>query len=95
MSADKPSLITYKDKMNEANREARISLAGLVIIVLAWLVGGFGLASLDISIAGLPIWVIGGTLLPWIVSVVLAVLFASKIFRNFDLNSEEEEGTHE
>ena len=95
MSAEKQSLTSYKDKMQEANREALISLVGLGIIIVAWLIGGFGLASLDISFAGLPLWVIGGTFLPWIVSIVLAVLFATKLFRNFDLNSEEGEETHE
>lgn len=95
MSADKQTLATYKDKMQQANREALISLVGLGIIIVAWLIGGFGLASLDISIAGLPLWVIGGTLLPWIASIVLAVLFATKLFRNFDLNSEEGEGNNE
>lgn len=95
MSAEKQSLTSYKDKMQEANREALISLVGLGIIIVAWLIGGFGLASLDISLAGLPLWVIGGTFLPWIVSIVLAVLFATKLFRNFDLNGEDGEETHE
>lgn len=91
MSAEKQTLLSYKDKMKEANREAVISLVGLGIIVVVWLIGGFGLASLDVSLAGLPLWVIGGTFLPWIASIILAVLFASKLFRNFDLNSDEED----
>lgn len=90
MSADKQTLTKYKDKMQEANREAVISLIGLGVIIIVWLIGGFGLASIDFAVAGLPLWVIGGTFLPWIVSIILAVLFASKLFRNFDLNSTEE-----
>ncbi|NHM14500.1 DUF997 family protein [Xiamenia xianingshaonis] len=80
---------TYREKMREANREAVASVVALAVIVAVWLAGGIGLASVDVSVAGLPIWVIGGTFGPWIVSIVLAVVLAGKVFVNFSLDDEE------
>ncbi len=80
---------TYREKMSEANREAVASVVALGVIVAVWLVGGIGLASVDASVVGLPIWVIGGTFGPWIAAIVLAVVLANKVFVNFSLDDEE------
>ena len=55
---------TYREKLLQANREAKATVVVLVLTVLVWIAGGFGLAGLDIEIFETPIWIIGGTIGP-------------------------------
>ncbi len=77
---------TYTDAMRQANREARATCVALAVIVVVWIVGGFGLASSGIEIFHTPVWVFGGCILPWIVAVVVAVVLSRRVFRDFDLD---------
>lgn len=81
---------TYAQKMQRADREALYSVVALGIIVVAWIIGGIGLSGLDVEIASTPIWVIGGTVGTWLVSVIIAVVFAKRVFANFSLEDDEE-----
>lgn len=81
---------TYAQKMQRADREALYSVVALAVIVVAWIIGGIGLSGLDVQIASTPIWIIGGTVGTWLVSVVIAVVFAKRVFANFSLEDDEE-----
>lgn len=82
---------TYSDKMRRANKEALYSVIALVIIVVAWLLGGVCLSGVDAQFASTPIWIIGGTLGTWLVAVVISIVFAKRIFANFSLDDENDE----
>lgn len=80
---------TYAQKMRRTNREALYTVVALVIIVVVWLIGGVGLSGLDVKVASTPVWIIGGTVGTWLVAVIIAVLFAKRIFANFDLECDD------
>lgn len=84
---------TYAQKMRRADKEALYSVGALAIIIVAWIIGGIGLSGLDIEVASTPIWIIGGTVGTWLVSVIIAVVFAKRVFANFSLEDDENEAT--
>lgn len=61
---------TYGAKMRQANREAVATVVALAVIVAVWLVGGIGLAGCGIEVFSTPLWIIGGTIGPWIAAIV-------------------------
>ncbi|MDO4443332.1 MAG: YhdT family protein [Slackia sp.] len=82
--------LTYRQKMVQANKEAKATVVALVLCIAVWAIGGFGLAGLDIEILGTPIWIIGGTVGTWIFAIVVAVFLAKRVFADFDLDEHEE-----
>ncbi len=81
-------MLTYKQKHEQANREAIATVVALLITVAVWCVFGFGLAGLDVQLFHTPVWVIGGTIGTWICSIVVVVVLAKKVFVGFDLDDE-------
>ena len=70
------------------NREAVATVIALAITIVVWIICGFGLANLDITLFHTPLWVIGGTIGTWICSIVVVVVLAKKFFVGFDLDEE-------
>ena len=83
-----PSIQGYCDKMRQANKEARATVIALACIIVVWLVGGFGLAGLDIQVFHTPLWIIGGCVAPWIAAIVAAVVLSRRVFVDFDLDDD-------
>lgn len=81
-------MLTYKQKHEQANREALATVAALVVTIVVWIVCGFGLAGLDVQIFHTPIWVVGGTIGTWICAIVVSVVLAKRFFVGFDLDEE-------
>ena len=48
------------EQFRQANREAKTTVVATVVVILFWILAGFGLAGSDIVIFDTPIWVIGG-----------------------------------
>ena len=88
----KRTFSTYAQKMAQANREAKATVVALAVIVVAWIVLGFGLAGLDVRLFHLPVWVVGGTLGVLIVSIVVAAVLRHGVFADFDLDDDEGDG---
>ncbi len=87
---------TYREKMQQATREAKATLVGLVLTVLVWIALGFGLSGLDVELFSTPLWVIGGTVGVWLFSIILVVVLRTCVFQDFDLGDEKDEGeSHE
>lgn len=80
---------TYREKMAQANREAKATVVALAAVVLVWIVAGFGLSACDIEVFNTPIWVFGGTLGTWAAAIVAAVVLGRCVFADFDLDDEE------
>ena len=85
---------TYAEKMRRADKEALYTVVALAVIVVAWIVGGIGLSGLDVEVASTPVWIIGGTVGPWLVAVIIAIVFAKRVFANFSLDDDEDEGAN-
>ena len=90
-------MLTYKQKHEQANREALATIVALINTIVVWVVCGFGLAGLDVQVFHTPLWVVGGTLGTWVCSIVVVVVLAKKFFVGFDLDDEDRqvEGTRQ
>lgn len=80
--------VTYRDKLKQADREARATVVALAVTIVVWAVGGFGLAGLDIKVAHTPLWVICGTVGAWICAIACAVYLDKRVFVDFSLDDE-------
>ena len=77
--------LTYRQKMFQANKEAKATVVSLVLCIVVWAVAGFGLAGLDVKVFGTP-----GTVGTWVFAIAVAVFLAKRVFADFDLDEEEE-----
>ena len=91
MASSKDGL-TYRQKMLQANKEAKATVVSLVLCIAVWAAAGFGLSGLDAKVFGTPVWIIGGTVGTWLFAVAVAVFLAKRVFADFDLDGDEEEG---
>ena len=83
-------MLTYKQKHEQANREAIATVVALAVTILVWIACGFGLAGSDITLFHTPLWVIGGTIGTWICSIVVVVVLAKRFFVGFELDEEDD-----
>lgn len=81
----------YGAKLRQCNKEALITLAALAATVVVWAVCGFGLAGLDVTVAGMPLWAVTGTVGTWVFAVVVSVVLARCLFADFDLDSADDD----
>ncbi len=82
--------MTYREKLKQASKEARASVIALFLTVFVWIVSGFGIAPLDITVFNTPLWVITGCLATWIFAVVASIYMSTFIFKDIDLDDEED-----
>lgn len=87
--------LTYRQKMLQANKEAKATVVALVLCIAVWAACGFGLAGLDVKVFGTPVWIIGGTIGTWVFAIAVAVFLAKRVFADFDLDDHEEEAGRE
>lgn len=80
--------LSYRQKMLQANKEAKAAVVGLVLTVVVWTVLGFGLSGFDVDVFGTPVWVIGGTLGTWLFAIAVSVVLGCRVFADFDLDEE-------
>jgi uncharacterized membrane protein YhdT len=72
------------EQFRQANREAKTTVLATVVVILFWIVSGFGLAGSDIVIFDTPIWVIGGCIVSWLFAVVMAWWLAEYVIKDVD-----------
>ena len=72
------------EQFQQANREAKTTVVATVVVILFWIVSGFGLAGSDIVIFDTPIWVIGGCIVSWLFAVVVAWWLAEYVIKDVD-----------
>ena len=82
--------MSYREKLARTTREAKPTVVALAVIVCVWLVGGFGLAGVDVRVLGTPLWIVAGCVGTWIAAVVAAVVLAKRVFVDFSLEDEGE-----
>ena len=72
--------------MHQANHEAKSTVIGLIIVVVAWIALGFGVAATGAELFHTPLWVITGTVGTWIVAIVVAVVLSKRVIVDTDLD---------
>lgn len=90
-SVDEQRINTYGDKLRQANKEAKATVVALILTVLVWILGGFGLARFDVQVFGTPLWVIGGTVGVWVFAIGVTLVLSKLVFKDFDLGEEVED----
>lgn len=86
------ALTSYRDKLAQTNREAKATVVALAAVVAVWLVGGFGLAGLDVQVLGTPLWIVAGCVGTWVAAVIAAVVLTRCVFADFSLDDDAGEG---
>ena len=81
--------LSYKEKLQQASKEAKATVIALIAVVVVWILLGFGLAGSNITLFHTPLWVIGGTIGTWIFTIIVCVFLAKKVFMDFDLDEED------
>ena len=84
------ALTGYREKLAQTNREAKATVVALAVVVAVWLVGGFGLAGLDVQVLSTPLWIVVGCVGTWIAAVVAAIVLTHCVFADFSLDDEED-----
>lgn len=88
-------MLTYRQKHEQANREAIATIVALAVTIVVWIVCGFGLSGLDVTLLHTPLWVVGGTVGTWICSIVVVVVLAKRFFVGFDLDEDDDSASLE
>ena len=83
-------MLSYKQKHEQANREALATVGALVLTIVVWIACGFGLSGVDVQVFHTPLWIIGGTIGTWVCAIVVSVVLAKRFFVDFDLDDEGE-----
>lgn len=86
--------MTTKEKFKQINKEAKATILVLVLIILFWTVSGIGVSRFNLTIFHTPLWIITGCIGTWLFSIAAVIWLVKKVFRDFDLE-EEEENEHE
>lgn len=84
------AVLSYREKMKQANKEAKATVVVLILTIVVWFICGIGLSGSDIVIFHTPLWIIGGTVGTWIFAIVACVFLAKRVFVNFNLEEEGE-----
>ena len=66
-------LMTYKEKLKQADREARAALVGLAATIIVWLLFGFGVAQTGVVVFSTPLWVFTGCLGTFACAIVVSL----------------------
>lgn len=81
--------MNYKDKLQQANKEAKAAVVALFLTVLVWAIAGFGVAPLNIVVFNTPLWIITGCFGTWFFAIATAVYLSKFIFKDIDLEEED------
>ena len=79
------------EKFRQANREAKATCVAAAAVIIFWWLAGFGLADREITLLHPPLWVWGGCVGTWLFAILVTLFLTEKVFKNFDLDSKEEE----
>lgn len=83
-------MATYKEKMQQANREAGASVVAAVVVAVAWAVLGYGLAGSGIVVFSLPLWIVAGCVGTWLVATAASAVLSHFVITDVPLDDEDE-----
>ena len=85
--------MTYKDKLQQANKEAKSAVVALFLTVLVWIISGFGVAQFNITIFNTPLWIITGCFGTWIFAIIAAVIMSKYVFKDIELDDDSDDSS--
>lgn len=81
--------MTKEEKYRQMQREAVYTGLALLLLILFWLLAGFGAARLDVTVFHLPLWAVTSTIGVWFMAILLVKFLTKYIFRDMSLQDEE------
>lgn len=81
--------MTYKEKMQQANREAKLTVLVAAVVVTAWALLGFGLEECGIVLFSTPLWAIAGCLGTWLIAVAASIAVSRLVMKDIPLDDED------
>ena len=88
-------ILDFKQKMTESEkfsvvrREALYTGVALALLIIFWLIAGFGLMSVDVKIFHLPLWAVAGSIGVWIFAICASYILSHKLFKDMDLGGDD------
>lgn len=79
----------YRERMQQANKEAKVTLFGVAVVIICWLVFGFGLYGVDITVFSTPLWIIMGCLGTWVVAMIVSIILATRVIEDCPLDEDD------
>ncbi|MBQ1867280.1 MULTISPECIES: YhdT family protein [Selenomonas] len=83
------------EKYQQIKREARWTGLALFVLILFWLLAGFGLSGLPGEVLGMPLWAVTSSVGVWFFAILLVKLLTSLVFQDMELDEEKEAKQHE
>ena len=83
------------EKYQQIKREARWTVLALFVLILFWLLAGFGLSGLPGEVLGMPLWAVTSSVGVWFFAILLVKLLTSLVFQDMELDEEKEAKQHE
>lgn len=77
-----------EEKFQQIIKEAKACVIALIVLILFWIVAGFGVSHLHITVFHTPLWAITGCIGTWIFSIVMVIWMVKKVFKDFDLDED-------
>ena len=83
--------MTDWEKYQQIRREAAYTGLALLVLILFWCWAGFGLASVEMEIFGLPLWAVTSSIGVWLFAIVLVKILLKFVFRDMPLEDSQVE----
>ncbi len=94
-NTNKAPKLTEKERNQQINKEAFISMVLYALFFIWWYVTGYGLGGGDPStytyVMGLPMWFFLSSVLGYVLFVVATIFVVKAFFKDFDLGGEDYE----
>ena len=84
----------YRDKLKQANREARAACIGLCGTIIVWALCGFGVSCFDIEVCSIPLWIITGCGCTFLFAVGVSIWMAYFVMKDVGLDDDLQGGEH-
>lgn len=73
------------EREKQIRHEAKATSVVLLFIIVFWILAGFGVSHLHITLWHMPLWVITGCIGTWVFAVMLVYLLITRVFVDMDL----------
>lgn len=83
--------MTREEKYLQVRKEAGATGLALAILIIFWVVAGFGMSSVDITIFSLPLWALLGTFGTWFMALFLVLCLTRLVFKDMRLDEADTE----
>ena len=81
--------LTESEKFSLVRREAIYTGLALALLIIFWLIAGFGLANVDVKIFHLPLWAVAGSIGVWLFAICISYILSQKLFKDIELDGDE------